>query len=81
MEGDWGLIGFLNGDLSGLVRTVLFSVVVVEEDLEVMINTPLRRVWGGFCTGWLSVLYCLLIPTFRIRGDRRCVACIRYRYH
>lgn len=30
MEMDWGLIDFLNGDLSGLVRTVPFSVVVVE---------------------------------------------------
>lgn len=30
MERDWGLIDFLNGDLSGLVRTVLFSMVVVE---------------------------------------------------
>lgn len=30
MEMDWGLSDFLNGDLSGLVRTVLFSVVVVE---------------------------------------------------
>lgn len=30
MERDWGLIGFLNGDLSDLVRAVLLSVVVVE---------------------------------------------------
>lgn len=30
MEKDWDLIDFLNGDLSGLVRIVLFSVVVVE---------------------------------------------------
>lgn len=28
MEKDWGLIEILNGDSSGLIRAVLFSVVV-----------------------------------------------------
>ena len=41
---NWDLIGFLNGDLSGLVGTLLFSVVVVEGDVGVewmeTIKTP-----------------------------------------
>lgn len=35
MGRNWDLIGFLNGDLSGLVGTLLFSVVVVEGDVGV----------------------------------------------
>lgn len=46
MGRNWDLIGFLNGDLSGLVGTLLFSVVVVEGDVGVewmdTIKTPFR---------------------------------------
>lgn len=52
MERNWGLIGFLNGDLSGLVRALLFSLVLVERDVEVewmdTRNTPFRIPGAGF---------------------------------
>lgn len=49
---NWDLIGFLNGDLSGLVGTLLFSVVVVEGDVGVewmdTIKKPFRIPRAGF---------------------------------
>lgn len=46
MGGNWDLIGFLNEDLSGLVGTLLFSVVVVEGDVGVEWMDTIKNPFG-----------------------------------